>query len=42
MLVGDFNFNYIDWNKWSSTHNSGQRSQFTDVLRDNFFYTSAH
>jgi len=41
MLVGDVNFNDIDWNKWSSPNNSGPSSQFTDVLRDNFF-TSAH
>jgi len=36
MLVGDFNFNDIDWNIWISTHNSGPSSQFTDVLRNNF------
>jgi len=36
MLVGDFNFNDIDWNKWSSPHNSGPSSQSIDVLRDIF------
>ena len=36
MLVGDFNFNDIGCNKWSSAHNSGPSSQFIDVLRDIF------
>ena len=38
VLVGDFNFNDIDWNKFTSTQAGGSSFQFVKVLRDNFLF----
>ena len=35
ILVGDFNFNDIDWYHWCSLQNKASSCQFLNVLRDN-------
>ena len=35
ILVGDFNFNDIDWYKWCSLQNKASSCQFLNALRDN-------
>ena len=35
ILVGDFNFNDIDWYKWCSLQNKASSCQFLNALKDN-------
>ena len=36
ILVGDFNWPYIDWNTWSTPNSLGPETKFLDILRKNY------
>jgi hypothetical protein len=42
IILGDFNFNSIDWNNWESTTNDNAENLFLSNLRDNFLLQHVH
>jgi len=42
IIVGDFNFRDIDWDKWESTNNNKGENLFLSNLRDNFLFQHVH
>ena len=42
IIMGDFNFRDIDWDKWDSTTTNKGENLFLSNLRDNFLFQHVH